>query len=96
MAESLKDLPSVLVSFRLGRVPTLSVCGLRPVSGALLWPRLCVPCTPRSAVPELPERRCWELLPTIGRRKKVIKIKIWLSGLEQVVFGSHAVGQARH
>lgn len=55
-SENVKDLLSALVSRRLGRVPTFSVCGLRPVSDAPLWRRLCVPCTPRSVVPELSER----------------------------------------
>lgn len=50
------NLLSVLVSRRLGRVPTLSVCGLWPVSDAPWWRRLWVPCAPWSALPELSER----------------------------------------
>lgn len=50
------DLLSVLVSRRLDRVPTLSVCGLSPDSGAPLWPRLSESCPHWSGVP-LSERR---------------------------------------
>lgn len=72
------NLLSVLVSLRLGRVPTFSVWGLRPVSGAILWLRLCVPW---SAVPELSERPCWEVLPTMrSSNRELMKPKIvWLS-----------------
>lgn len=71
MSEGVGDLPSVLASLRLGRVPTLSDCGLRPDSGAILWPRLCVPCAPWSAVPEPSERQCCELLPAMTNKERV-------------------------
>lgn len=73
------NLPSVLVSLRLGRVPTFSVWGLWPVSGALLCPRLCVPCAPWSAVPKLSEWHCWEPLP-----KSINEIKVELRTPKQV------------
>lgn len=50
------DLLSVGVSRRRGSVPTLSDCGLRAISGAPLWPRLCVLFRPWSVVPELSDR----------------------------------------